>query len=64
MSVTRRRREKESWGDLGDDIRAIADCAFPDLDYKAREQLPLDRFLGLIESLQYPWLSISGIPRI
>jgi len=43
----RRRREKESWGDLGDDIWAIADRAFPDLDYKAREQLFLDRFLGL-----------------
>ena len=45
----RRRREKESWGDLADDIRAIADHAYPDLDDKAREQLSLDRFLGLIE---------------
>jgi len=36
-------------GELADDIRAIADRAFPDLDDQAREQLSLDRFLGLIE---------------
>ena len=45
----RKRREKESWGDLADDLRAISDRAFPDLEDKAREQLSLDRFLGLIE---------------
>jgi len=36
--------------DLADDLRTIADCAFPDLEDKAREQLSLDRFLGLIDT--------------
>ena len=45
----RKRREKESWGNLADDLRAISDRTFPDLEDKAREQLYLDRFLGLIE---------------
>ena len=45
----RRRLERESWGDLADNLRGLADRAFPDLEDKAREQLSLNRFLSLID---------------
>lgn len=45
---TRKRLERESWGDLADSLHSLADRAFPDLEDKAREQLSLNRFLSLI----------------
>jgi len=41
--------EKESCGDLEDNLHSLADRKFPDLDYKAREQLSLSHFLSLID---------------
>ena len=34
---------------MADNLRGLADRAFPDLEEKAREQLSLDRFLSLID---------------
>ena len=39
--------KKESWGDLEDNLHSFADRTFPDMDYKAREQL--SHFLSLID---------------
>ena len=42
---TKRRQKGESWEELGDNLRILADKAFPDLEDKAKEQLSLDRYL-------------------
>lgn len=46
---TRKRNPGERWEELADNIRLLADKAFPDLDEKAREQLSLDRYLSLLD---------------
>lgn len=46
---TRRKRRDETWGDLADNLRTLAERAFPDLDERAKEKLSLDRFLGLLD---------------
>ena len=46
---TRKRNPGERWEELADNIRLLADKAFPDLDEKAREQLSLDRYLTLLD---------------
>ena len=48
----RKRKPSESWGDLADDLRILADRAFPELQEEAREKLSLDRYLGQIENSQ------------
>ena len=39
---TRRRRRDETWEELADSLRLLADKAFPDLQEDAKEQLSLD----------------------
>jgi len=46
---TRKRHRGEAWEELGDNLRLLADKAFPDLEDKAKEQLSLDRFLTLLD---------------
>jgi len=46
---TRRRRREETWEELADSLRLLADKAFPDLQDDAKEQLSLDRFLTLLD---------------
>jgi len=46
---TRRKRRDETWGDLADNLRTLAERGFPDLDERAKEKLSLDRFLGLLD---------------
>jgi len=46
---TRTRRQGESWEELADNIRLLADKAFPELEDKAKEQLSLDRYLALLD---------------
>ena len=41
--------DKESWGDLADNLHSLADRAFPELGDQAREQLSPSHFLSLIE---------------
>jgi len=47
---TRGRKPNESWGELADNLRSLADKAFPDLDEAAKEKLSVDRYLTLLES--------------
>ena len=53
---TRKRHRGEAWEELGDNLRLLADKAFPDLEDKAKEQLSLDRFLTLLDK---PALALS-----
>ena len=46
---TRKRNPGERWEELADNMRLLADKAFPDLDDRAREQLSLDRYLTLLD---------------
>ena len=46
---TRGRKSNESWGELADNLRSLADKAFPDLDETAKEKLSVDRYLTLLE---------------
>ena len=46
---TRKRNLGERWEELADNIRLLADKAFPELDEKARQQLSLNRYLTLLD---------------
>ena len=46
----------EDWPTFADDLKTLADKAFPDLSEDARERLAVDRFLGQLED---PQLSFS-----
>ena len=52
--------DKESWGDLADNLHSLANRAFPKLGDEAREQLSLSRFLSLIEK---PTIALSVCER-
>ena len=42
----------EDWATFADDLKTLADKAFPDLEAAAREKLAVDRFLGQISEPQ------------
>ena len=44
----RRRKAGETWGEVADDLRILADKAFPELNNQAKDQLTLDHFLSLL----------------
>ena len=39
----------ETWGDFADNLRTLAERAFPELDERAKEKLSVDRFLSLLD---------------
>ena len=43
---TRKRKTGEGWAEYADELRVLADRAFPDLDGKARERLALNQYLS------------------
>ena len=45
----RRKKKSESWADLADDLRLLADRAYSDLEDKARETLALNAYLAQID---------------
>ena len=49
---TRRKRKAEGWADFAEDLKALADKAFPELEEKARERLALNAYLGQLEHPQ------------
>ena len=49
---SRRRKKGEDWADLGQDLRTLADKAYPGLGENARQQLALQQFLSQIENAQ------------
>ena len=46
---SRRKSKAESWGDFGDELLRLVDKAFPTLEYKAKEQFALSRYLDQLE---------------
>ena len=46
---TRKHCSGESWEELADNLRLLADKGFPDLEDRAKEQLSLDRYLTLLD---------------
>ena len=48
----RRKKPTENWADLADDLRSLADKAYPDLQVEARECLALQRYLQQLEQPQ------------
>ena len=47
---TRRKRKTESWADLAEDLRMLADKAYPEMEDKARERLALIAYLAQLEN--------------
>ena len=47
---TRRKKKAESWADLGEDLRRLADKAYPEMGDKARERLALIAYLAQLEN--------------
>lgn len=47
---SRRRKKDESWADLADNLRLLADKAYPEMQDKARERLALNAYLALLEN--------------
>lgn len=48
----RRKRANEGWADLADDLRSLADKAYPDLQEEARERLCLNSYLAQLPQPQ------------
>ena len=48
----RRKRNSESWADLADDLRNLADKAYPELQDEARERLALNQYLQQLDQPQ------------
>lgn len=48
----RRKERKQDWTDFAQDLRMLADKAFPDLQMEARDRLSLNRFLDQITDPQ------------
>ena len=48
----KKRRPDEPWADFADNLRVLADRAFPELQEEAHEKLSLDRFLGEMTNQQ------------
>ena len=53
---TRRRRKGEDWATFGEELKLIAEKAYPDLEANAREQIALNQYLT---SLTNPQVSFS-----
>ena len=49
---TRKRKTGEGWAEYADELRVLADLAFPDVDEKAREQLALNQYLSQLDNPQ------------
>ena len=53
---TRRKKKTEAWADFAEDLKQLADHAFPDLEDKARERLALNVYL---QNLEHPQVAFS-----
>ena len=45
-------RKRKTWAEYANELRVLADKAFPELEEKAREQLALNQFLSQLENPQ------------
>ena len=49
---SRKKKKGENWADFAEDLRAISDKAYPDLQTEARERLALNQFLSQLDDQQ------------
>lgn len=49
---TRRKRRTEGWADRGEDLRVLADRAFPQLNTEAKQLLVLQQYMGQVDNQQ------------
>ena len=49
---TRSRRRKEDWAVFGEELKRLADKAYPDLQEEARERLALNQYLSRLDDPQ------------
>ena len=60
---SRKKKKLESWADFGDDLRRLADKAFPALQIEAREELALSRYLDQLYPSQISFAVKQRRPR-
>ena len=60
---TRRKKRTEGWADFGEDLRSLADRAFPDLQPEARECLALQSYLKQLDQPQVAFSIRQTRPR-
>ena len=53
---TRRKNKTKGWADFAEDLKMLADHAFPELEEKARERLALNSYL---QQLDHPQIAFS-----
>ena len=49
---TKKRRPGEGWAEYADELRVLADKAFPELEEQVRERLALNQYLGQLDNPQ------------
>ena len=49
---TRKRKSGEGWAEYADELRMLADRAFPDLEEKARERFALNQYRSQLDNPQ------------
>jgi len=50
--LTRKKKQGEGWAAFGDDLRILADRAYPDLPEEARERFALNQYLAQLDNPQ------------
>jgi hypothetical protein len=60
---TRKKSRTESWADFGEDLRILADRAYPDLQEEARERLSLNRYLDQLTDPQIAFVVRQTLPK-
>ena len=60
---TRTRKRTEDWAAFGEDLRLLAEKAYPDLTDDAREQLALNQYLARLDNPQVAFAVKQGKPK-
>ena len=60
---TRKKNRDERWADFGEDLRILADKAYPDLQEEARERLSLNRYLDQLSDPQVAFAVRQSTPK-
>ena len=61
---SRQKQPSEDWPSFGDDLRILADKAFPDLTESAKERFAVDRFLSQLDDPQLAFSVRQKQPKI
>jgi hypothetical protein len=61
---TRRKKKTETWADFADDLRLLADKAYPELENEAKEMLALNAYLAQLDNSQVAFGVKQKVPQI